>query len=133
MVIELIPLRTPEVVVTALGPAIVHANDFSPVTSDKPAKAGEVLTLIASGLGPTQPGVDPGQPFTASPVQLVNSPIDVLVNGRAGEVLYAGGFPDSVDNYQVNFRMPGDAASGLASVQVGSAWVIGSAVKIPVH
>jgi hypothetical protein len=130
MVIELIPLRTPEVVLTALGPAIVHASDFSPVTAGKPAKAGEVLTLIASGLGPTQPGIDPGQPFPASPAQIVSSPIDVLINGKAAEVLYSGGFPDSVDNYQVNFRMPGDVASGLASVQVGSAWVIGGAVKI---
>src|SRR5205807_7998468 len=65
LVVELIPMRTPDVTLTATGPAIVHAIDFSPVTAAKPAHSGEVLTMFASGLGPTRPGVDPGQVFTA--------------------------------------------------------------------
>ena len=59
VVVTLIPMSRPEVVPADSGPAIVHANDFSPVTAAKPAKAGEILTLFASGLGPTRPGVDP--------------------------------------------------------------------------
>jgi hypothetical protein len=133
LVIQLIPLRTPEVVSTAAGPAIVHASDYTPVTAAKPALAGEVLSLFASGLGPTRPGVESGQPFPTGPAQIVNSPIDVLVNGKAGEVLYAGGYPNTVDNYQVNFRVPADIGSGLASVQLGVAWVLGAEVKIPVQ
>jgi hypothetical protein len=133
LVIQLIPLKTPEVLATGSGPAIVHSADYSPVTAANPAHAGEILTLFASGLGPTRPGVDPGQPFTASPSQIVNSPIDVLINGKSGEVLYSGGYPNTVDNYQVNFRVPGDVASGLASVQISAAWVIGAGVKIPVQ
>jgi hypothetical protein len=133
LVIQLLPLTTPEVVTISSGPLIVHANDFSPVTTAKPARAGEVLTLIASGLGPTRPGVDPGQLFPASPPQIVYSPIDVLVNGKAGEMLYAGGFPNTVDNYQVNFRLPGDIAAGLATVQISAAWVVGAEVKIPIQ
>jgi hypothetical protein len=133
LVIQLIPLKTPEILVTASGPAIVHSADYSPVTAANPARAGEILTLFASGLGPTRPGVDPGQPFTASPSQIVTSPIDILVNGKSSEVLYSGGYPNTVDNYQVNFRVPGDVASGLASVQISAAWVIGSGVKIPVQ
>lgn len=113
--IQLIPLRTPEVVSTTAGAVIVHASDFSLVTAAKPARAGELLTLFASGLGPTRPGVDPGQVFTASPTQIVSAPIDVLVNGKPSEVLYAGGYPNTVDNYQVNFRMHDDVASGLAT------------------
>ena len=132
LVIQLIPLKTPEVVSTASGPAIVHSADYSPVTASNPARAGEILTLFALGLGPTRPGVEPGQPFTASPLQTVSSPVDVLVNGEAGEVLYSGGYPNTVDDYQVNFRVPADIAPGLASVQISAAWVIGAAVKIPV-
>lgn len=133
LVVQLIPMRTPEVGLTATGPAIVHSSDFSLVTAAKPARAGEVLTLFASGLGPTLPGVEPGQAFTASPLQTVSSPIDVLVNGKAGEVLYSGGYPNTVDNYQVNFRMPDGVASGLASVQLSAAWVVGAEVKISVQ
>ena len=40
---------------TANGPAVVHGADFSLVTAAKPAKPGEILTLLATGLGPTQP------------------------------------------------------------------------------
>ena len=83
LVIQLLPLSTPEVVSIAAGPVIVHSSDFSLVTAASPAHAGEVLALLASGLGPTRPGVDPGQVFTASPAQIVNSPIDVLVNGKS--------------------------------------------------
>jgi hypothetical protein len=133
LVIQLLPLSTPEVVSTNSGPVIVHASDFSLVTGARPAHAGEVLSLFASGLGPTRPGVDPGQAFTASPAQIVSSPIDVLVNGKASEVLYAGGYPNTVDNFQVNFRMPGDVVSGLASVQLSAAWVVGAEVKLPVQ
>lgn len=53
-VLQLIPVTTPQVVQTASGPAVVHSSDFSPVTAAKPAKAGEILSLIATGLGPTQ-------------------------------------------------------------------------------
>lgn len=133
LVIQLLPLRTPEVVSIASGPVIVHASDFSLVTAAKPARAGEVLALFATGLGPTRPGVDPGQQFTASPAQIVSSPIEVLVNGKAGELLYSGGYPNTVDDFQINFRMPGDVASGLASVQLSAAWVVGAEVKIPVQ
>ena len=82
LVIQLLPLSTPEVVSITAGPGIVHSSDFALVTAARPAHAGEVLALLASGLGPTRPGVDPGQVFTASPAQIVNSPIDVLVNGK---------------------------------------------------
>jgi hypothetical protein len=132
LVVQLIPLSTPQVASAASGPAIFHSTDYSLVTASSPARTGEILTLVASGLGPTRPGVEPGQPFTNSPLQTVSSPVDVLVNGEAGEVLYSGGYPNTVDNYQVNFRVPGDIAPGLASVQIRAAWVAGAEVKIPV-
>jgi uncharacterized protein (TIGR03437 family) len=132
-VVQLIPMRTPEVVLTSSGPAIVHSSDFSLVTAAKPAHAGELLTLFASGLGPTRPGVDPGQVFTASPTQVASSPIDVLVNGNAGEVLYAGGYPNTVDSFQVNFRIPDDTAPGMTTIQLRAAWIAGTEVRIPVQ
>jgi uncharacterized protein (TIGR03437 family) len=78
--LQLIPMTRPEVATSASGPAVFHA-DFSPVNAAKPAKAGEVLIMKATGLGPTVPGVDPGQPFPTDAAQQVNSPVDVTVNG----------------------------------------------------
>jgi len=128
-----IPLSTPEIVVTASGPAVTHSSDFSLVTASKPAAAGEILSLFVTGLGPTKPGVDPGKPFPASPASVVNSPVDVTVNGKSAEVTAAVGFPGTVDGYQVNFRVPSDAAKGTTTIQVSAAWIAGPAVSIVIQ
>jgi len=126
-------MSAPQIVTTASGPAVTHSSDSSPVTSSKPAAAGEVLSLFATGLGPTAPAVDPGQPFPSGPAATVNSPIEVKVNGNSAEVLGAVGFPGSLDGYQVNFRAPQDTAKGAATIQVSAAWIAGTAVQIAVQ
>ena len=132
-VLQVIPMFRPEVVSTPGGSAVTHSSDFSPVTASKPAAAGEILSLFATGLGPTKPGVDPGTPFPASPLAAVNSPVEVRVNGKSAEVTAAVGFPGAVDGYQVNFRVPPDAAKGTATIQVSAAWIAGPAVSIVIQ
>jgi uncharacterized protein (TIGR03437 family) len=132
-VLYVIPMFRPEIVNTAGAPAITHSNDFTLVSTAKPAAAGEILSLFATGLGPTRPGLVPGQPFPSSPLAVVNSPVDVTVNGKDTEVLSAVGYPGAVDGYQVNFRMPADAVSGAATIQVSAAWIAGAPVSIPVR
>ena len=89
--------------------------------------------VFATGLGPVTPGGYPGQPFPSSPLAAVNSPVEVTVNGKAAEVLGAAGYPGAVDGYQVNFRMPSDAATGTATIQVSAAWIAGTPVNIAVQ
>ena len=132
-VFHVIPMSTPEIVATASGPAIVHANDFSPVTASKPAAPGEILSIFATGLGPTSPGVDPGQPFSTSPLQSVSSPLVVTVNGKSADVLASVGLPGTVDGYQVNFRLPSDTTRGSVSIYLTAAWIPGPSVSFPVQ
>ena len=132
-ILHLIPLARPEIVSTISGPAIAHSNDFARITAARPAAPGETLSLFATGLGPTRPGVDPGKPFPASPLAVVNSPVEVTVNGRPAEVLAAVGYPGAVDGYQVNFRVPPDTVRGVARIQLNVAWIAGSEVSIPVQ
>ena len=132
-VLYVIPMSWPTVVTTAAGPAIVHSSDFSLVSASKPAAAGEILSLFATGLGPTRTSLTPGQPFPSSPLAVVNSPIDVTVNGKSAEVLAAVGYPGSVDGYQVNFRVPPDTTKGSAAIQVSAAWIAGGPVSIQVQ
>jgi len=132
-VLTLVPMFRPEVVITPNGPAVLH-SDFSPVTAAKPARAGEVLITAATGLGPTRPGVNPGQPFPAGPpFQEVNSPIDLTVNGKLAEVINKIGWPGLVDTYRVDFRMPDGIAGGTAAIQLTAAWIAGSPVTIPIQ
>ena len=55
-VFQIFPMFRPEVLIGLNGPVIIH-SDYSAVTSDKPARPGEVLILYAKGLGPTTPSV----------------------------------------------------------------------------
>jgi hypothetical protein len=128
----LIPMERPEIAISTNGPAVTHASDFSMVTASKPATAGEILSLFATGLGPTRASLTPGQPFPSSPLALVNSPIDVTVNGKSAEVLAAVGYPGSVDGYQVNFRVPPGISPGAATIQITTAWIPGAPVSITV-
>jgi hypothetical protein len=132
-VLQVIPMSTPEIVATPSGPAVTHSSDFSLVTASKPAAAGEILSVFVTGLGPTKPGVDPGKPFPTSSPAAVNSPVDVTVNGKPAEVTAAVGYPGTADGYQVNFRVPSDAAKGPATVQVAAAWIAGPAVSIVIQ
>ena len=133
IVLQILPLFSPEVIVTQTGPAVVHSSDFSLVTASKPAKAGEILTLFASGLGPTNPAVPYRRPFPAGPAPVVTSPVVVKVNGNSAQALYAGGYPGATDGYQVNFQVPAGTAPGAATLSLVSGFIEGGQVTITVQ
>ncbi len=76
--IYVIPMELPQAIQTANGPAVTHSSDFSLVTPSKPAAPGEILSLFATGLGPTSPET---LPFPLALLSAVNSPLTVTVNG----------------------------------------------------
>ena len=129
--VHVIPMSTPQIVVTGGAPAVYH-TDFSLVTAAQPAKSGEVLIVKATGLGPTVPGINPGQAFPLDATQQVNSPIEVSVNGKPAEVINKIGWPGLVDTYRIDFRVPDGTAAGPAGVQLTAAWIAGSASNIAI-
>ena len=133
LLVNLIPLSRPEVVMRSNGPAVVRHSDNSLITAATPAQADELLTLYATGLGPTKPALSPGELFTTSPLSVLSSPLRVMVNSVPAEVLYAGGYPGTEDTYQVNFRMPSGITSGSATLQLITAWIPGKEVSIAVR
>ena len=54
-------------------------------------------------------------------MQDVNSPLDVIVNGKAAEVVNKIGWPDASDTYSVDFRVPERDGSrdGVNSIERG--------------
>jgi hypothetical protein len=130
--VYLIPSAWPDIVATATGPSVFHA-DFSPVNAAKPARVGETLIVTAIGLGPTRAGLTPGTPFPDSPLQEVNSPLEVTVNGKPADVLNKIGWPGTTDTYRVDIRVPDGTAPGIATLQVTAAFIAGREMKIPVQ
>jgi uncharacterized protein (TIGR03437 family) len=132
-ILYLIPGSSPQIVQTSEGPAVVHSSDFKIVSSGNPARPGEILTLFAKNLGPTRPGLQPGELFPADRTAIVNSPLEVRLNGTAAEVLYAGGVPQTSDTYQVNFAVPDTINAGTATVELRSAWIPSAQAQIAIR
>lgn len=103
-------------------PAVATHRDFSPVGRDFPdgataVRAGELLILWATGLGPTTPPVMSGElPNFAS---FALFPVSVLLNGEpipARRILYAGQAPDFAGLQQINILLSPDAPTGEVTV-----------------
>ena len=113
--------------------AVTRGSDFKAVSAANPAAPGEVLSLFATGLGPTQPSAEPGKPFPSSPLAPVTSPLEVRVNGKPAEVLAAVGLPGTVDGYQVNFRLPADIGKGPVAIQLSVGMAVDTSLKVVVQ
>ena len=91
------------------GGAITHA-DGSPVSPLQPARAGEVVTLYATGLGPVTPAVATGMlPQSISTAMTFSS---VTVDGITVIPEFSGLSACCVGLNQMNFRLPSNTRSG---------------------
>ena len=103
---------------SAASPVVVHASDFSLVTSLNPAHAGEYLAVFCTGLGATNPGIAAGAAAPPQPVPLQAS-LETVVDSRLlPNTAYAGLAPGFAGLYQVNFQLEGDEAPGTKVLYV---------------
>lgn len=115
------------------GPGVYHQG-FVPVTPDSPATVGEVLIGQAVGLGATEPPVLQGKPFPPNPMLLpVTGDVAVYVNGKPAEVTVKIGWPEKVNTYRVDFRIPKGTPRGSATLRINAAGLTGPVVRIPVR
>ena len=130
--LAVVPSDPPQVVMHNDKALRTHGNSSDMKHGNRSVEEG-VWSLYATGLGPTVPGVDVGEPFPSAPAAVVNSPLTVTVDGIAAEVISAFGVPGSVDTYEIQVRVPPGTDRGQASVQITAAWVRGPAVTIPIR
>lgn len=85
-----------------------------PGLTTRPAKAGDVLTILATGLGPVDTPVQDGT-NTLDKLRNVTTPPQLLVGGVAVDpkaILFAGLSPQFVGVNQVNFIVPTNTPAG---------------------
>ncbi len=92
---------------------VFHA-DGTPVTAASPAQSGEVLTVYATGFGPTNPPRLDGFPVPASPDYLIVDSVTARIGDTPATVQKAFALPgkNGIDAVQFTF------ASGTASGQL---------------
>src|SRR5260370_1379398 len=97
--------------------------DASLVTSNAPARPGDLIVLYATGLGDTVPPVIYANvAATAAPLKQL-SDFKVLLDGVALDaslVLYAGIAPGFAGLYQINLRLPNGVGAN-PQIQIGLA------------
>lgn len=98
----------------------VHPDDSSLVNDGNPAGHGEILVLYTTGLGPVNVPVPDGAPGPTDPLASTIDPFEVLLNGENCEVLFSGLAPGFAGVYQLNFRVPDDAAVGDLDLEIQS-------------
>ena len=111
-----------------IGPAAVTHLNYSVVTQDNPAVAGETLVLYLTGLGAVTPPVADGAAGSSNPLSNANEypgsiGVDILDSTGAdmdAALSFAGLAPELAGVYQINFVVPSNLASGLAWVNVST-------------
>jgi uncharacterized protein (TIGR03437 family) len=108
-----------------VGPAAALHADYSLVTAEHPAKAGETLQLYVTGLGAVTPPVADGGAAPSSPLSMVNEIIlvDILDQNfvdQQAAVSFAGLAPGFAGLYQINFTVPTGVAPGVAYLNVST-------------
>ncbi len=112
--------------------AILHAEDFQPVSESAPARAGEFLLIFCTGLGPVQPEVASGDvaPSTEPLARTVTLPM-VNIGGIAAAVTFSGLAPGFVGLYQVNVQVPAGVPPGTQDVEIIINGVSSKIVTVP--
>src|SRR5262249_27080425 len=88
-----------------------HASTQGFVTSNDPARPGEILEVYANGLGATTPAVGTGQ-AASTPPSIANVQPVAMIRGVSAPVPFAGLAPGLVRLYQVNVEVPSRALDG---------------------
>ncbi len=112
---------------------VVHNADYTLVTEERPLVRGEFGFVYVTGLGRVinQPATGSGGPI--SPLATVLAGTRVSLAGVNCDVPYAGLAPTLVGVYQVNFRVPPEAPSGLQELVLTAGGVSAPAVTVPVQ
>ncbi len=103
-----------------------------------PAKAGDVLTIYAIGLGPTSPAVATGAPAPSSE-PLARVPDELLVNFGGSVVgplvtpAFAGMTPTYSGLYQINVVVPDNTPTGIVDLSAGFPDARSNSLKIAIQ
>ncbi len=101
------------------GDAIATHSDSSLIkrASGKYARSGETVVLYCTGLGDVDGTPFAGQPAPVSPLPRAIQKVEVVMNGKPANIVYAGLTPGSVGLYQINVIVP-DQLGGDVSTRI---------------
>ncbi len=113
--------NAPSVFLASVGsdvnvPTIVRNDDNQLVSPSHPIhrKSDTALVIYLTGLGPTSPAVETGQPAPSSPLAYTITQPTVTLGGTSLPVLYSGLAPGMVGVDQINVSVPFNVPEGMS-------------------
>ena len=85
--------------------AILKNSDYSLVTTDNPAMAGDVLLVYLTGLGQTTPPLQTGNLQPGGPLNMTG-PVTATIGGQNALIVYSIASPGFAGLYQVALTVP---------------------------
>jgi len=113
------------------GAIVVRADNLELVRQNAPARAGEALALLSTGLGQTTPALATGEIPIAPNV--VGAGVTLTVGGQTATVAGTTVVPGLPGFYVTLFQMPRNVAAGNAPVQLRINSVASNTVLMPVR
>jgi uncharacterized protein (TIGR03437 family) len=108
---------------TGSGQAVAFNQDGAINSPANPAKSGEVVSILVTGVGATSPSLDGEIVTTLVPLPLL--PVTVSVSGEPVVPIYAGGIPGQIAGLmQIKIQLPDNITKGPytpVTVQIGNA------------
>ncbi|MCU1328246.1 MAG: hypothetical protein JWN34_3616 [Bryobacterales bacterium] len=102
------------------------------VTQSAPAAPGDKVTILAAGLGTTDPVVEAGTVTPADAPVRVSSAVTLKLDGKPVTVDFAGLQAGSVGVYQVDFTLPADTPNGDLQLRISQEGEPANTVVLPV-
>jgi phage tail sheath gpL-like len=132
---------TATVVMTAIGTQLCCANVAnSPVTQANPAVSGELIIVLATGLGvpvlngDNQPFISTGVKFPlGGPVTAPVSSVNSIAGGKTADVISATLLPGSVGNFKVILHLnPGVTSDPFTQLTIAQDVFVSNVITLPV-
>jgi len=102
------------------APLLFHGSDLRPVTGSDPLRAGETLTVFATGMGELTPSIVPGSLPPTPPPQL-KTPICFAIRGYSRQWLlpvWAGADLGQIGLYRIDMGIPNTLPAGVYTVEL---------------
>ncbi len=97
------------------GGVIVRNSDFTVITAENPARAGDILVMFLTGMGQTTPPLRTGELAPVAPLANTAA-VTVTIGGQNAEVLYSLATPGLAGVYQTAVRVPAGVSAGSVPV-----------------
>jgi uncharacterized protein (TIGR03437 family) len=113
--------------------AVALHEDGSPVTPARPARRGEQVRLLGTGVGPYDRRTIDGFAVPAVPLITLVDTTEVVAGDLRLPAVWAGAAPGLTGVTAVRFRIPSELGSGAPELRVSVNGKLSNAVVLPVE